>query len=168
MSAILTYYKDKIDKCWYDSTNVIYSECYDHENDYKDLKVVFKEGKTYVYKGVDVNDYILFKTDLSQGKALNKYIIKKYKGLRLPDMDMSLIEEDKQLLLEESRTSLAEGEIEKETFYHIKYDLNSNKIQLYCDNVKIFEGINNQINLYDVMKALGIKCSSENIEEEES
>lgn len=38
------YDKDKrIDRIWYKSSNIIYSECYDKENDYKELKVVFKK-----------------------------------------------------------------------------------------------------------------------------
>lgn len=76
---VFRYYdKDaKIDRAWYNSSNVLYSECEDIENDYKVLKVVFKGGATYKYTNVDVNDYLMFMAgglDGSNGKALNKFI----------------------------------------------------------------------------------------------
>lgn len=77
MSKIINYYNNNLDKCWYNSSNVLYSECDDNENELKTLRVVFKNGKTYEYKNVNVNDYLLFREDISQGKALNR-IIKKY------------------------------------------------------------------------------------------
>lgn len=75
----------KIDKVWYQSSNVFYSECEDKENDLKELKVVFKNGATYLYSQVDVNDYVSFVhggVDGSNGKALN-YFIKKYDCVKL-------------------------------------------------------------------------------------
>ena len=49
MSKILNYYNNKthIDKVWYDSSNVLYSECDDIENDYKNVRVTFNNGSTY-------------------------------------------------------------------------------------------------------------------------
>lgn len=70
-----------IDKVWYKSSNIIYSECIDNKNDYKTLRVVFKNGQSYTYKKVDVNDYVMFVhggLDGSNGKALNKLIKPKY------------------------------------------------------------------------------------------
>lgn len=100
-------YENKIEKCWYDSTNVIYSECLDKENDYKELKVVFKDGRTYLYKDVDVNDYLLFSRDVkSIGSALNKYIIskmmngaKKYPCEKIENTDVKTLIEERNLLL---------------------------------------------------------------------
>lgn len=70
-----------IDRVWYKSSNIIYSECIDNKDDYKTLKVVFKNGQSYTYKKVDVNDYVMFVhggLDGSNGKALNKLIKPKY------------------------------------------------------------------------------------------
>ena len=82
----------RIDRAWYDSSNVLYSECEDKENDYKLLKVVFKNGGTYLYKKVDVNDYLMFMAgglDGSNGKALNKFIKAKCEFEKLPDTDLA-------------------------------------------------------------------------------
>ena len=72
----------KIDKIWYDSSMIVYSECYDNPNSpLKELSVTFKNGATYKYLDVDVNDYVMFVhggIDDSNGKALNKHIKPKY------------------------------------------------------------------------------------------
>ena len=83
--------KKKLDRAWYDSSMIAYSECEDRENDYKILKVVFKNSNTYQYKGVNVNDYVMFMhggLDGSNGKALNKYIKPKCEFEKLADADM--------------------------------------------------------------------------------
>lgn len=69
--------KNRVDKIWYDSSNIVYSECYDTPNELKTLLVVFKNGGTYKYKDVNVQDYVMFVhggTANSNGKALNKFI----------------------------------------------------------------------------------------------
>lgn len=95
MSKILNYYNNKthIDKTWYDSSNVLYSECDDIENDYKNVKVTFKNGSTYEYKNVDVNDYIMFRENISQGKSINKFI-KIYECEKLENKDTDKINEE--------------------------------------------------------------------------
>ena len=74
MSRIFGFYANDKDTVWYESSNVRYSKCLDHDNSLKTLDVVFNNGTQYRYKNVNVNDYLLFREDLSQGKALNKYI----------------------------------------------------------------------------------------------
>ena len=92
--------KERVDRVWYQSTNVIYSECLDTPNSLKTLTVIFKNGKRYQYKDVDVNDYVMFLhggLDGSNGKALYKYIIPKYECTKLEDAPsnytQSLLEE---------------------------------------------------------------------------
>lgn len=87
-----------LDRVWYDSSNVFYSECEDGDTAKKTLRVVFKNGATYQYHDVDVNDYIMFMAggaDGSNGKALNEFVKKKkcpYE--RIDNMDKGkLIEE---------------------------------------------------------------------------
>lgn len=170
MSVILEQYKDRVDRVWYDSSNVVYSECYDYENSLKDLKIVFKEGRTYLYKEVDVNDYVLFKRDLSQGKALNKYIVKKYKGMRLSDIDLTELEALKESIIKEkneesnviqegttSDTSLNNGH----SLYHIILNPSTNEVSLTLEGNEIFNGVNKHIDIFELMKALSIKCSVE-------
>ena len=106
MSKIFGFYtKDgngtDVDKTWYESSNVKYSECQDHDNELKTLKVVFSNGSQYQYNKVNVNDYLLFREDASQGKALNKYIkAGGYEYEKLDNVDVS--ELDDELLFRET------------------------------------------------------------------
>lgn len=97
MGKIFKLYENNVEKTWYDSSNVFYSECDDIEDSYKQLRVVFKNGRQYQYKDINVNDYLLFRENLSQGKALNQFIKPKYEAQRLDDVN---IDELKQLLNE--------------------------------------------------------------------
>ena len=95
MAKIFNYYADNVDKTWYDSSNIKYSECIDHDNELKTLKVVFNNGSQYQYNGVNVNKYLLFREDLSQGKALNKYIKGEgYEYTKLENADMENLEKE--------------------------------------------------------------------------
>lgn len=85
MSKLLNVYRNDIDKAWYDSSNILYSECDDKENELKEVRVVFKNGTQYKYKDVNVHDYLMFREDASQGKALNKFI--KQKGYEYEKME---------------------------------------------------------------------------------
>jgi hypothetical protein len=90
--------ENKIDKIWYNSSMIIYSECYDDPNTpLKELSVTFKNGATYKYLDVDVNDYVMFVhggLDDSNGKALNKYIKPKYECIREENKDVNLLKEE--------------------------------------------------------------------------
>lgn len=81
MILLREYNEEKrLDRVWYDSSNVFYSECEDGDTVKKVLRVVFKNGATYQYSDVDVNDYIMFiagGADNSNGKALNEFVKKK-------------------------------------------------------------------------------------------
>ena len=103
MSIIINEYKDNIDKCWYNSSNVKYSECNDIESGLKEVKVVFKDGRTYIYKGIPVQQYLMFRNSASQGSALFKYIAvkNKYETEKLENSDLSLIESEKLMIIEE-------------------------------------------------------------------
>ena len=108
MIIFRTYDEDsKIDKVWYKSTNVVYSECHDNENTLKDLMVVFSNGTSYMYHGVDVNDYVMFVhggIDGSNGRALNKFIKqKKCEYEKLGTVDLL----DLQKKLEQARVEAA-------------------------------------------------------------
>lgn len=109
MIKIRKYDSDKrIDYIWYDSSNILYSECLDNENDFKTLKVVFKNGQSYIYKKVDVHDYVQFVhggLEGSNGKALNSIIKPKYEFEKGEKVDITellqrgndIIEEQKKI-----------------------------------------------------------------------
>lgn len=100
MSKIFSFYtknKDGIDTeyCWYKSSNVIYTECLDPDDELKTLRVVFSNGTQYEYKKVDSRDYLLLREDSSQGKALNRLIKeKKYEYQKLENADLEAINEE--------------------------------------------------------------------------
>ena len=114
-----------LDRVWYDSSNIIYSECEDKDGENKTLRVVFSNGAMYEYKDVDVNDYVMFVhggLDQSNGKAFFKYIKgKKYEYTRLEDANKAKLEEDKVLLIEEKKRK------EEEQFKEEKNDVSTDK-----------------------------------------
>ena len=96
----------RLDRVWYDSTNVFYSECEDIVDDYKILRVVFNNGATYEYKNVDVNDYVMFVRgglDGSNGRALNKYIKPRCECEKIENLDKEKLTDELNRLLEEKR-----------------------------------------------------------------
>ena len=90
---LYSIYKDGLDRAWYDSSNIKYSECIDKEGELKVVKVVFSGGRTYEYTGVDVNDYLKFREATSQGLAFNK-LMKKYEYTKLDNSDLDLLSEE--------------------------------------------------------------------------
>lgn len=95
MARMFNYYANNVDRTWYESSNIKYSECIDNENSLKTLRVVFTNGSEYEYVGVDVNDYLLFRDDLSQGSALNKYIkSREYEYKKLDNVDVSVLDDE--------------------------------------------------------------------------
>lgn len=97
----------KVDRAWFKSSNVFYSECYDTPNELKKLKVVFNNGATYLYSDVNVNDYLMFLVgglEASHGKALNEFVKKKkcpYEKLENTDTiqllkEMEILKEQKE------------------------------------------------------------------------
>jgi hypothetical protein len=96
----------RLDRVWYNSSNVFYSECEDIVDDYKILRVVFNNGATYEYKNVDVNDYVMFVRgglDGSNGRALNKFIKPKCECERIEDLGKERLTEELNRLLEEKK-----------------------------------------------------------------
>lgn len=102
MSKIFGFYANDKDTNWYQSSNIRYSECDDNDNDLKTLRVVFNNGTQYEYKKVSVQDYLMFRNDTSQGKALNQHIKGKgYEYEKLEDADMQALEDELNFRMEE-------------------------------------------------------------------
>ena len=110
MAIVYNKYINNRDHTWYDSSNVLYSVCYDTNAEKKTLKVVFKQGRTYLYKDVDVNDYLMFRNSESHGKSVNEFIVKKYKGVRLSDTTQETLDNLNDLKTEKSNISQKEME----------------------------------------------------------
>lgn len=99
MARKFKIYKDNVERCWYDSSNVIYTECIDNKDALKTLKVVFSNGTQYQYNEVPVMDYLVFREDASQGKALNRLIKgNKYEYVKLENVDINALNEEYEML----------------------------------------------------------------------
>ena len=132
MSKIFNFYANDIDKTWYQSSNIKYSECIDHDNDLKTLKVVFNNGTQYQYKKVDVRDYLLFRDASSQGKALNEYIKPKgYEYEKMENADLATLDGELTFRMEDGIFVLYDGD---------KFTIKDNKDNVICEKeVKLTE-----------------------------
>ena len=121
MILLREYNEEKsLDRVWYDSSNVFYSECEDGDSAKKVLRVTFKNGATYQYSDVDVNDYIMFiagGVDNSNGKALNEFVKKKKcPYVRIEDADkQKLIDEMNEIKARRAKEKLEQLKEQEET-----------------------------------------------------
>lgn len=163
---MITYnkYVNNEDHTWYDSSNVVYSVCYDNNESFKNVKIVFQKGRTYLYRDVNVNDYLMFKNAVSHGQSVNKYIVKKYQGIRLPDMEIDKLEELKNDFTEDDRVT--EDAFEKLT-YHIDYNNETGEFVLKMSDKPIYTGIEGQVSIVNLFRCMNVKYSmTEMIHEE--
>ena len=132
MSKIFNFYANDTDKTWYQSSNIRYSECIDHDNELKTLKVVFNNGTQYQYKKVDVRDYLLFRDASSQGKALNEYIKPKgYEYEKMENADLATLDGELTFRMEDGIFVLYDGN---------KFTIKDNKDNVICEKeVKLTE-----------------------------
>ena len=162
---MITYnrYINQHDHVWYDSSNIVYSKCYDTQaSKFKTLKIVFKGGRTYVYKNVDADDYLMFKTATSNGEAFNKYI-KKYDALRIEDTNMDKLSE-----LKESFTNeVKENEEQKlgDLVYNIKVNEETGEFIIVLGDRILFRGIEGQFSILNLFTSLNIKHTIQRVEE---
>ena len=116
MAIILNEYdeENRIDRTWFESSNVLFSICDDKVDALKEVTVVFSDGRTYLYSGVKVTDFLMWRNSLSQGKDLFKYIavkdngVPRYKTTKLENTDLKELEVQKQLILEKRDEKLKE------------------------------------------------------------
>jgi hypothetical protein len=152
MSKIFGFYANDKDVNWYQSSNIRYSECDDHDNDLKTLRVVFNNGTQYEYKKISVQDYLMFRNDTSQGKALNQYIKGNgYEYEKLEDANMQALEDELNFRLEEGMFVFYDGST---------FTLKDNKDNVVCEKeVKLTEAAFDTI--CSVLEALGKQIYTE-------
>lgn len=161
---IYNKYVDNQDYTWYDSSNVLFSKCYDNPNSSnKTLKVVFKNSRTYVYKDVDVNDYLTFKTATSNGQAFNKCIIKKYQGVRITDTQADKLEQLKESFIKETEES-SEKQV-KDLIYKVDFDEKTNEFILKMGGQIVYHGIEGKVSLFSLFKSMNISYALDVVDE---
>ena len=153
---IYNKYENGIEHNWYLSSNILYSQCYD-KGEGKSLKLVFKGGRTYLYMGVSLDDYILFRDSESTGEAANKYIIKKYKAVRLEDVNTNELEKMKNDFMEGDKVV---NDTIGSLIYHIEANKETGEIRLKLGDKTLYEGIEGQISLIELFSSMQIKYTS--------
>lgn len=156
-------YINQEDHVWYDSSNIVYSKCYDTQTSkFKTLKIVFKGGRTYLYRDVDADDYLNFKTAKSNGEEFNKRI-KKYNAVRIEDTDLEKLNELQESLKNETK----ENEEQKlgDLVYNIKVDENTGEFIIVLGNRILFRGIEGQFSILNLFTSLNIKHTIQRVEE---
>lgn len=156
MAIVFNKYVNNKDHTWYDSTNVLYSLCYDNDTDKKNIKIIFKNGRTYLYKDVDSQDFINFKMSESTGKGVNEYITKKYKGLRLQDTDLSELENLKQEFIDDDKIT---DEAFTNLSYHLSVNDDTGEFLLLLNNKPIYKGIEGKVSIVNLLKSMNIHYS---------
>lgn len=160
MSKTYNNYTNSVDRTWYDSSNIIYSECFDTQDDNnRNVKIVFKGGRTYMYSDVTPLDYVMFRDSQSQGKVFNT-MIKKYPCERLDDTDLSMLETLRQDLIK----------LESYTEYNItlKYNNSTGELKVLINGEPRFEGVEGRVSVVNLFRAMGLKYTMEETEEHNS
>lgn len=156
-------YVNQEDHVWYDSSNIAYSKCYDTQNSkFKTLKIVFKGGRTYVYRNVDADDYIMFKTAESNGQEFNKRI-KKYDAVRIEDTNMEKLAE----LQESFKNEVKESDEQKlgDLVYNIQVDEKTGEFVIMLGDRILFRGIEGQFSILNLLTSLSIKHTIQRVDE---
>lgn len=163
MGLLYNKYTNMTDHSWYQSSNVLYSACMDKDtSDKKDLIIIFKGGATYMYRNVDINDYIMFKSADSQGKYLPN-IIRKYECIKL---DITSLEDlDKMREEFEKETQLVTEALQQNGItYNMKYNDQTGEFQLYLNDKCIFEGVEGEVSVVKLLRCMNINYTMEQIE----
>ncbi|MBP5457409.1 MAG: KTSC domain-containing protein [Paludibacteraceae bacterium] len=156
-------YINSRDHTWYDSSNVLYSLCYDNVGDdsKRVVKVVFKQGRTYIYKDVDVGDYLCFKTATSTGSAFNEYI-KHYDGVRLPDVDVEELDKLRESFINEGKIT---EEAHSKLAYTLEYNQDNKEFRLTLNGVTIYEGVDDHVSILKLLSSMNITCEIKDLTE---
>ena len=158
---VFNKYVNSRDYTWYDSSNVVYSECIDTNEAFKTLKIVFKGGRQYIYHNVDPSDYLMFRNAKSNGEAFSTYI-RKYECQRLPDITMDELDEKRKGFEEDNKVT-------EEAFTNLAYLLEMNaetkEIRLSLNGKVIFEGVEDKVNIMRLLKCMSINYQFKEMEE---
>lgn len=139
---------------WYDSSNVICSIYHDYPNSpYKDLELIFKGGRTYLYKNISPIDYDMFKSTTSTGEGFHNIIKKKYESIKQNDIDIKILDE-----MMEKYKALDENGIND---LFLTLNDSTGEFEIKSNDILLFKGVERQFSIVDLFKALNIKYNFE-------
>ena len=127
----------KTEKCWFESSNIFYSEFIEDSNKNEgDLFVTFNNGSTYKYKNVQIApDYLMFKhggLEGSHGKSLNTHIKPKYEFEKMESKNIEeLIKEKEDVIIK-----LREEKKNKTYFISGHREITENEFEKYKLKIK--------------------------------
>lgn len=162
---MITYnrYVDRQDHVWYDSSNIVYSKCYDTgDTKFKTLKVVFKGGRTYLYRNVDADDYLMFKTAESNGQEFNKRI-KKYDAVRIEDTDMDMLDAMRKKFMKDEKDD-GEQKVGDLT-YVIRVVEETGEFAVVLGDRILFRGKEGNFSILNLLTSLNIKHILERVDD---
>ena len=155
-------YENGQEFCWYDSSNTLFSKCYDNPGELKVVKIIFKNGRTYLYKDVDINDYIAFRDAESNGVAFNKHI-KKYVPTRIQDTDLSKLEEMKQKFMGDNQ-EVQESKV-SDLGYVIEFCDSTGEFVLKLKDKVVYSGVEGSVSVVNLFKSMGINCVFQSVDQ---
>lgn len=158
---IYSKYENSQELCWYDSSNTVFSKCYDNPGELKVVKIIFKNGRTYLYKDVDVNDYIAFRDAESNGSAFHKHI-KKYAPTRIQDTDMEKLDELKNKFMDDNQ-EVQETKM-SELGYVIEFCDATGEFVLKLKDKIIYSGVEGNVSIVNLFKSMGVNCSFKSVD----
>lgn len=158
-------YEDSCELCWYDSTNTLFSKCYDNPGEYKVVKIIFKNGRTYLYKDVTASDYIAFRDAESNGQSFTKYI-KKYSATRIQDTDLDKLNELREKLVSQDQ-EIQDTKV-SELGYVIEYCDSTGEFALKLGGKVIYRAIEGQVSIINLFKSMGVNCSMKSVDKIEN
>lgn len=125
--------KLKEQKAWYDSSMFCFTRAKEHDkSNLVDLYVTFKNGWTYKYKDVKLEDYILLLSGYEQtshGKTLNKVIKPNYEFERVGDLNTNTIWDEYDKLVKKQKEE--EIDISKTYFISGHGDITNDEFEFY-------------------------------------
>ena len=151
---IYSKYENSQEFCWYDSSNILFSKCYDNPGNLKVVKLIFKNGRTYLYKDVEANDYVVFRDAESNGSAFTKHI-KKYAATRIQDTDLDKLNEMKERFM-------------NELGYVIEYCDKTGEFALKIGSKTLYTAIEGNVSIINLFKSMGINCTLKSVDEIEN
>lgn len=159
---VYSKYENSQEFCWYDSTNVIFSKCYDNPGDSKVVKIIFKNGRTYLYKDVSANDYVFFRDSQSSGNGFSQYI-KKYTATRIQDTDLDKLEELKKNFMGENQ-EIQDSKV-SDLGYVIEFCDKTGEFALKLGSKTLYSAIEGNVSIINLFKSMGINCRLNAVDE---
>lgn len=144
-------------EAWYDSSNIIYSKCFEHA-DSVTLNIVFKGGRTYKYRSVEKNDYLMFKVAESTGVAFNEFI-KKYECVRIADTNLDELDKYYQSL-KDTKEEMREGKV-KDIDCKVEINPSTQEFGLYVNDKLMYSGVEGQVSLFALLSVLNVGVRTE-------